>query len=109
MSDERPPTSSDDTKLYVGNLSFKATSEDLEAHFSQFGNILDAFVVMDREVRLLLLLPLLIPLLSSPCVSCVASHCQIFCSSPCTQAVGSTVSRLPGLQRNAQEGHCVVS
>ena len=37
-------------KLYVGNLSFKVGSEDLESHFSQFGSIQEAFVVMDREV-----------------------------------------------------------
>jgi RNA recognition motif-containing protein len=37
-------------KIYVGNLSFKATSNDLEKHFAQFGAVEEAFVVMDREV-----------------------------------------------------------
>eukprot|EP00281_Chroomonas_sp_CCMP1168_P019938 CAMPEP_0206232038 /NCGR_PEP_ID=MMETSP0047_2-20121206/11187_1 /ASSEMBLY_ACC=CAM_ASM_000192 /TAXON_ID=195065 /ORGANISM="Chroomonas mesostigmatica_cf, Strain CCMP1168" /LENGTH=185 /DNA_ID=CAMNT_0053655717 /DNA_START=22 /DNA_END=576 /DNA_ORIENTATION=- len=36
-------------KLYVGNLSFKAGSEDLESHFAQFGVVEEAFIVMDRE------------------------------------------------------------
>jgi RNA recognition motif-containing protein len=40
----------DQRKLYVGNLSFKVASEDLENHFAQFGAIEEAFIVMDREV-----------------------------------------------------------
>ena len=27
------------TKLYVGNLSFRVTSDDLQAHFAQAGNV----------------------------------------------------------------------
>ncbi|MFM8441386.1 MAG: RNA recognition motif domain-containing protein [Acidobacteriota bacterium] len=37
------------TKLYVGNLSFRVTSEDLHAHFSQAGAVASANVVQDRE------------------------------------------------------------
>ena len=37
------------TKLYVGNLSFKITSEDLQTHFSQAGAVTSANVVMDRD------------------------------------------------------------
>lgn len=37
------------TKLYVGNLSFRTTSEDLQAHFAQAGNVTSANVVTDRE------------------------------------------------------------
>src|SRR5436309_14771564 len=36
------------TKLYVGNLSFQTTSEDLKQHFSQAGNVESASVVEDR-------------------------------------------------------------
>jgi hypothetical protein len=37
------------TKLYVGNLSFRVTSEDLHEHFSTAGEVNSANVVMDRE------------------------------------------------------------
>lgn len=37
------------TKLYVGNLSFRVTSDDLHAHFSQIGSVDSANVVQDRE------------------------------------------------------------
>lgn len=43
----------DARKIYVGNLSFKVGSEDLESHFAQFGVVEEAFIVMDREVCLL--------------------------------------------------------
>src|SRR5207245_8904963 len=36
------------TKLYVGNLSFQTTSEDLRQHFAQAGNVESASVVEDR-------------------------------------------------------------
>jgi RNA recognition motif-containing protein len=37
------------TKLYVGNLSFRTTSEDLQSHFGQAGSVTSANVVTDRE------------------------------------------------------------
>ena len=37
------------TKLYVGNLSFRVTSEDLQEHFATAGEVNSANVVMDRE------------------------------------------------------------
>ncbi len=37
------------TKLYVGNLSFGVTSEDLQEHFAQAGTVESANVVEDRE------------------------------------------------------------
>lgn len=37
------------TKLYVGNLSFRVTSEDLQEHFAQAGAVTSANVVQDRE------------------------------------------------------------
>lgn len=37
------------TKLYVGNLSFRVTSDDLHEHFSQAGSVESANIVMDRE------------------------------------------------------------
>ena len=35
-------------KLYVGNLSFSVTDEELQQAFATFGNIASARVVMDR-------------------------------------------------------------
>jgi RNA recognition motif-containing protein len=37
------------TKLYVGNLSFRVTSDDLQEHFSQAGSVESANIVQDRE------------------------------------------------------------
>jgi len=37
------------TKLYVGNLSFRVTSDDLQEHFATAGEVNSANVVMDRE------------------------------------------------------------
>lgn len=36
-------------KLYVGNLSFRVTDDDLFEHFSQLGTVESANIVMDRE------------------------------------------------------------
>src|SRR4029079_3368629 len=36
-------------KLYVGNLSFRVTSEDLQEHFGAAGAVDSANVVYDRE------------------------------------------------------------
>lgn len=35
-------------KLYVGNLAFSVTDDELQSAFTSFGNILSARVVMDR-------------------------------------------------------------
>lgn len=37
------------TKLYVGNLSFHLTSDDLQEHFAQAGTVESAKVIEDRE------------------------------------------------------------
>ena len=37
------------TKLYVGNLAFQTTSEDLQELFAQAGTVQSASVVEDRE------------------------------------------------------------
>jgi RNA recognition motif-containing protein len=37
------------TKLYVGNLSFRVSDDDLFEHFSQVGSVESAKVVYDRE------------------------------------------------------------
>jgi RNA recognition motif-containing protein len=37
------------SKLYVGNLSFKTTEADLRDTFSRFGNVTDVYVASDRE------------------------------------------------------------
>jgi cold-inducible RNA-binding protein len=36
-------------KLYIGNLSWETTTEDLKAHFEQFGGVSDAIVITDRQ------------------------------------------------------------
>jgi len=35
--------------LYVGNLSFDTTSDDLHEAFSQYGSVTSAQVIMDRD------------------------------------------------------------
>lgn len=37
------------TNIYVGNLSFDATEDDLREAFSEFGEVSKVSVVMDRE------------------------------------------------------------
>jgi RNA recognition motif-containing protein len=36
------------SKLYVGNMSFKTTEDDLRQHFGQFGSVTDVYVAMDK-------------------------------------------------------------
>ncbi len=36
-------------KLYVGNLSFSVSDEDLRSHFSQAGSVESANIVQDRD------------------------------------------------------------
>lgn len=38
-------------KLYVGNLSFQTTEQDLRDLFAQHGTVTDAVVMMDRETQ----------------------------------------------------------
>ncbi len=38
-------------KLYVGNLSFETTSEELRSHFSQAGSVESALVIEDRDTN----------------------------------------------------------
>jgi cold-inducible RNA-binding protein len=37
------------TKLYVGNLDYSITSEELEKHFAQAGKVTSAMVITDRQ------------------------------------------------------------
>ena len=37
------------TKLYVGNLSFSTTDQELEQAFSEYGEVVSATVVRDRD------------------------------------------------------------
>ncbi|MGI8556604.1 MAG: RNA recognition motif domain-containing protein, partial [Pyrinomonadaceae bacterium] len=37
------------TKLYVGNLSFSTTTQDLENMFGEFGTVQSANIIEDRE------------------------------------------------------------
>jgi RNA recognition motif-containing protein len=36
-------------KLYVGNLSFQTQESDLREHFNQFGEVVSASIVSDRD------------------------------------------------------------
>jgi cold-inducible RNA-binding protein len=38
-------------KLFIGNLDYTVTSEELKQIFSEFGNVIDAVVITDRETR----------------------------------------------------------
>lgn len=38
-----------DNKLYVGNLSYSVTEEDLSQLFSQFGEVSSTKIITDRE------------------------------------------------------------
>jgi cold-inducible RNA-binding protein len=38
-----------DNKLYVGNLPYSMRDDDLQQHFSQFGQVASAKVMMDRD------------------------------------------------------------
>lgn len=40
-----------DNKLYVGNLPYSVTSEQLETMFSEFGEIVSAIVISDKFTR----------------------------------------------------------
>ncbi len=40
-----------ESKLYVGNLSYNVTEEDLRTLFSQAGEIKEISLIMDRETR----------------------------------------------------------
>jgi len=37
------------TKMYVGNLPFSATAEDITSLFSQYGGVTDVFLPIDRD------------------------------------------------------------
>ncbi|MCR9200630.1 MAG: RNA-binding protein [Planctomycetaceae bacterium] len=37
------------TSIYVGNLSYQTTSDDLQEAFSQFGQVAKANVITDRD------------------------------------------------------------
>jgi RNA recognition motif-containing protein len=36
------------SKLYVGNMSFKTTEDELRSAFGQFGSVTDVYVAMDK-------------------------------------------------------------
>jgi len=36
-------------KLYVGNLPYQVTTDDLRTHFSQAGTVVDSVVIMDKQ------------------------------------------------------------
>ncbi len=37
------------TKMYVGNLPFSATAEDITSLFSEYGTVTDVFLPIDRD------------------------------------------------------------
>lgn len=38
-------------KLYVGNLPYTVTSDELKSMFSEYGELVDAVVITDRDTR----------------------------------------------------------
>ena len=48
-ADEAYETSHMNSKLYVGNMSFKTTEADLRDAFGQFGSVTDVYIANDRE------------------------------------------------------------
>jgi RNA recognition motif-containing protein len=36
-------------KIYVGNLGYSTTNQDLSSHFGQYGTVKTANVIMDRD------------------------------------------------------------
>jgi cold-inducible RNA-binding protein len=40
-----------DTKLYVGNLSYSTTEQDLQELFGQAGTVVSSTIIKDRETR----------------------------------------------------------
>ena len=48
-ADEAYETITMNSKLYVGNMSFKTTEVDLRDAFGQFGSITDVYIANDRE------------------------------------------------------------
>ncbi|KAI5057146.1 hypothetical protein GOP47_0027161 [Adiantum capillus-veneris] len=49
--DESPPPPPEGPKLYVGNLSFNCTSQDLAEHFQNAGTVEMVEVILDRETQ----------------------------------------------------------
>ena len=43
------PGVDDTVKIYVGNLSFRATDDDLRAAFEPYGEVVSARVIKDKE------------------------------------------------------------
>lgn len=38
-------------KLFIGNLDYSVTKEELEKMFGEFGTVVDAVIIIDRETR----------------------------------------------------------
>ena len=49
FDEPRGSRTDDEYNLYVGNLSFNTTADDLREAFSQYGTVTSASVVSDRE------------------------------------------------------------
>jgi cold-inducible RNA-binding protein len=48
-ADESTKSSSMNSKLYVGNMSFNTTEDGLRTAFGQFGSVTDVYIANDRE------------------------------------------------------------
>lgn len=51
LTNPQPTEITEETKLYVGNLPWSVTSEELKEMFSQFGEVTDAVVITDKITR----------------------------------------------------------
>lgn len=47
----KPGAKVEGTKLYVGNLSFDTSLDEVSEYFSNYGTVLDAYLPVDRETR----------------------------------------------------------
>ena len=51
LTTPQPTAVTEEAKLYVGNLPWSVTDDELKQMFSQFGEVVDAVVIKDRMTK----------------------------------------------------------